>query len=254
MTLRLVTAKNEIEEQHDDHAMEIITKDSSLKSRSKETLPREKFLSSGAEALSNAELLSILVGSGTPGQNVIELCEEIMNDSEDKIGVLAKKDVNYLCRFKGIGQAKALTIAAAMELASRRRKEIDVYRKVKSSTDLYEAFAPGLQDCLSEEVHIALIDGAGQIRKIECISKGSFDCSLIDVRIVVTKAILGGYTSVALAHNHPSGKASPSTADIQSTREILRGCQTMRVRLIDHIIIANNEYYSFSDKEQLEEI
>lgn len=252
MTLRLVTAKNEIEEQ--DEFWQGNTKDSSLKNKDKETLPREKFLSSGADALSNAELLAILVGSGTPGQNVIELCEEIMNDSEDKIGVLAKKDVNYLCRFKGIGPAKALTIAAAMELASRRRREVDVYRKVKSSTDLYEAFAPGLQDCQSEEVHIALIDGAGQIRKIECISKGSFDCSLLDVRIVVTRVLLGGYTTVALAHNHPSGNASPSTADIQSTREILRGCQMMRIRLIDHIIIANNEYYSFSDKEQLEEL
>ncbi|MBQ0154983.1 MAG: DNA repair protein RadC [Bacteroidales bacterium] len=252
MTLRLVTAKNETEEQ--DDFWQGNTKDSSLKNLDKETLPREKFLSSGADALSNAELLAILVGSGTPGQNVIELCEEIMNDSENKIGVLAKKGVNYLCRFKGIGPAKALTIAAAMELASRRRREVDIYRKVKSSTDLYESFAPGLQDSLSEEVHIAFIDGAGQIRKIECISKGSFDCSLLDVRIVVTKTLLGGYTTIALAHNHPSGYASPSTADIQSTREILRGCQMMRIRLIDHIIIANNEYYSFADNEKLEEI
>lgn len=252
MTLRLVTAKNETEEQDDFWQGD--TKDSSLKNLDKETLPREKFLSSGADALSNAELLAILVGSGTPGQNVIELCEEIMNDSENKIGVLAKKGVNYLCRFKGIGPAKALTIAAAMELASRRRREVDIYRKVKSSTDLYESFAPGLQDSLSEEVHIAFIDGAGQIRKIECISKGSFDCSLLDVRIVVTKTLLGGYTTIALAHNHPSGYASPSTADIQSTREILRGCQMMRIRLIDHIIIANNEYYSFADNEKLEEI
>ncbi len=249
-TLRLVTDKKEIEEQNEN--WQDNEKDVSLKNKNKETLPREKFLSSGAEALSNAELLAILVGSGTPGQNVIELCQEIMDDAEDKIGVLAKRDVNYLCRFKGIGPAKALTIAAAMELATRRRKEIDCYKKVKSSVDLYEAFAPGLQDCLSEEVHLALIDGAGNIRKIECISKGSFDCTLLDVRVVVSKALLYGFTTVALAHNHPGGSTTPSLADIKSTHEIYRGCQMMRIRLIDHIIIANNEYYSFSDKEQFE--
>lgn len=252
MTLRLVTVNKEFEEKYDDHKENAITNDSSLKNKKKETLPREKFLSSGAEALSNAELLAILVGSGTPGQNVIELCEEIMQDSEDKIGVLAKKDINYLCRFKGIGPAKALTIAAAMELASRRRKEIDAYRKVKSSVDLYEAFAPSLQDCPTEEVHLAFIDGAGQIRKIECISKGSFDCSLLDVRTIISRALINGFTTVALAHNHPGGSTKPSTADIKATREIFRGCQLMRMRLIDHIIIANNEYYSFADKEELD--
>lgn len=251
MTLRLVTAKNEFDG-HDVLQTESLSNDSSLKSKNKETLPREKFLAYGAEALSNAELLAILVGSGTPGQNVLELCEEIMDDSEGKIGVLAKRDVNYLCRFKGIGPAKALTIAAAMELATRRRKEVDTYKKVRSSVDLYEAFAPGLQDCLSEEVHLALIDGAGNIRKIECISKGSFDCSLLDVRVVVSKALLYGFTTVALAHNHPGGSTTPSMADIASTHEIYRGCKMMRIRLIDHIIIANNEYYSFSDKENLE--
>ncbi len=252
MTLRLVTAKKENEEDIDIWQENASSKDSSLKNMDKETLPREKFLSYGAESLSNAELLAILVGSGTPGQNVIELCKEILVDSEDKIGVLAKRDVNYLCRFKGIGPAKALTIAAAMELATRRRKEVDSYRKVRSSIDLYEAFAPGLQNCLSEEVHMAMIDGAGNIRKIECISKGSFDCSLLDVRIVVSKALLNGFSTVALAHNHPSGSTTPSVADIKSTHEIFRGCQMMRIRLIDHIIIANNEYYSFSDKETLE--
>lgn len=252
MTLRLVTAKNQDEEQDKIFHKSNSPKVSSLKNKKKETLPREKFLSSGAEALSNAELLSILVGSGTPELNVIELCEKIMDDSEDKIGVLAKRDVNYLCKFKGIGPAKALTIAAAMELATRRRKEVDSYKKVKSSTDLFEAFAPGLQDCVSEEVHLALIDGAGNIRKIECISKGSFDCTMLDVRVVVSKALIYGFTTVALAHNHPGGSVTPSIADIKSTHEIFRGCQMMRIRLIDHIIIANNEYYSFSDKEALE--
>ena len=250
--MRLVTAKKEFEEQDEICETEIFSKKSSLKSKSKETLPREKFLSSGADTLSNAELLAILVGSGTPGQNVIELCEDIMDDAEGKLGVLAKRDVNYLCRFKGIGPAKALTIAAAMELATRRRKEVDSYRKVKSSADLYQAFAPGLQDCASEEVHLALIDGAGNIRKIECISKGSFDCTLLDVRTVVSKALLYGFTTIALAHNHPGGSTTPSQADIKSTHEILRGCQLMRIRFIDHIIIANNEYYSFSDKGALE--
>lgn len=250
--MRLVTAKKEFEEQDEICQTEISYKNSSLKNKKKEALPREKFLSSGADALTNAELLAILVGSGTPGQNVIELCEEIMNDAEGKLGVLAKRDVNYLCRFKGIGQAKALTIAAAMELATRRRKEVDSYRKVKSSADLYQAFAPGLQDCASEEVHLALIDGAGNIRKIECISKGSFDCTLLDVRTVVSKALLQGFTAVALAHNHPGGSTTPSVADIKSTHEIYRGCQLMRIRFVDHIIIANNEYYSFSDKGALE--
>lgn len=252
MTLRLVTAKKDFEEQDGSCQTEFSSKNSSLKSKNKETLPREKFLSSGADALSNAELLAILVGSGTPGQNVIELCEEIMNDAEGKLGVLAKRNVNYLCKFKGIGPAKALTIVAAMELATRRRKEVDSYKKVKSSADLYQAFAPGLQDCTSEEVHLALIDGAGNIRKIECISKGSFDCTLLDVRTVVSKALLYGFTTVALAHNHPGGSTTPSQADIQSTHEIFRGCQLMRIRFIDHIIIANNEYYSFSDKGALE--
>ena len=242
MTLRLVTAKKDIEEQEDDCLLDVSSNESSLKRKNKETLPREKFLSSGADALSNAELLAILVGSGTPGQNVIELCKEIMHDAEDKLGVLAKRDVNYLCRFKGIGPAKALTIAAAMELATRRRKETDTYKKVKSSIDLYQAFAPGLQDCTSEEVHLALIDGAGNIRKIECISKGSF----------VSKALLYGFTTVALAHNHPGGSITPSMADISSTLEIYRGCQLMRIRLIDHIIIADNKYYSFSDNDKLE--
>ena len=162
MTLRLVTAKKDFEEQDGSCQTEFSSKNSSLKSKNKETLPREKFLSSGADALSNAELLAILVGSGTPGQNVIELCEKIMNDAEGKLGVLAKRNVNYLCKFKGIGPAKALTIVAAMELATRRRKEVDSYKKVKSSADLYQAFAPGLQDCTSEEVHLALIDEIGR--------------------------------------------------------------------------------------------
>lgn len=253
MTLRLVTTKKEFEVQKEDWQGNTQSKNSSLKNKDKETLPREKFLSSGADVLSDAELLAILVGSGTPGQNVIELCKEILNDAEGKLGVLAKRDVNYLCRFKGIGQAKALTIAAAMELATRRRKEVDSYKKIKSSMDLYLAFAPGLLDCTSEEVHLALLDGAGHIRKIECISKGSFDCTMLDVRIVISKALLYGFTTIALAHNHPGGSASPSMNDIQSTREISRGCQLMRLRFIDHIIIANNSYYSFADKGTLEE-
>lgn len=249
--MRLVTVNNEFEEQ-DALQIEFPANDSSLKSMKKETLPREKFISSGAEALTNAELLAILVGSGTPGQNVIELCEEIMHDAEDKIGVLAKRDVNYLCKFKGIGQAKALTIAAAMELATRRRKEVDSYQRVKSSRDLYNAFAPGLQDCVSEEVHMALIDAAGNIRKIECISKGAFDCTLLDVRLIVSKALIYGYTTIALAHNHPGGSITPSIADNKSTQEVMQGCKLMRIRFVDHIIIANNEYYSFADDNKLE--
>lgn len=251
MTLRLVTAKK-IEGQEEDWQKEISLKDSSLKNKDKDSLPREKFLSTGAEALSNAELLAILVGSGTPGQNVLELCGEIMHDSEGKLGVLAKRDVNYLCRFKGIGPAKALTIAAAMELATRRRKEVDSFKKIKSSADLYQAFAPGLQDCTSEEVHLAMLDGSGNIRRIECISKGSFDCSLLDVRTIISKALLYGFTTVALAHNHPSGSTKPSQADLNSTHEIYEGCKLMRIRFIDHIIIANNEYYSFSDNNNFE--
>ena len=231
------------------------TKNLTVKEWNSEDQPREKLMLHGAQSLSNSELLAILLRTGLKGENVLALSQRILSSVNNDLARLGSLNVEQILRdFKGIGPAKALTIAAAMELASRRRKEVDVYRKVKSSTDLYEAFAPGLQDCLSEEVHIAFIDGAGQIRKIECISKGSFDCSLLDVRIIVTKTLLGGYTTIALAHNHPSGYASPSTADIQSTREILRGCQMMRIRLIDHIIIANNEYYSFSDKEQLEEI
>lgn len=151
---------------------------------------------------------------------------------------------------EGIGRSTAMKIKALHALFTRKRVEM-VPVKVKSSADIYEAVAPHLTGLDEEQVWMMLIDQAGNIRKKMMISKGSFDMTLLDVRIIVKKALEGNCSAVAIAHNHPGGSKTPSQIDIKTTEEIKNGCQLMRIRFVDHIIVAEDGYYSFSDDDKL---
>lgn len=214
-----------------------------------EDRPREKMMLKGAEALSDAELLAILIGSGNKEESAVSLMQRVMCTCENDLGKLGKWEIRDFSHFKGLGPAKSVTIMAAMELGKRRKLQDHQERVViRSSTDIHALFHPLLCDLAHEEFWILLLNQAARVINKVRISRGGIDQTTADVRCILREALIQRATQLALIHNHPSGNAHPSTEDQRLTQLVHKAAQTMNIRVIDHVIITDEEYFSFSDE------
>lgn len=211
--------------------------------------PREKLLEQGRRALSDAELLAILIGSGSRDETAVELCRRILNDAKNSLGNLSKKDVFELSKYKGIGEAKAIAIIAALELGRRRKDEVHQEAAIlNSSRRVYDYFRSYLQDLSHEEFWVIYLNTGCKVIMEQLIGKGGNDFTPVDVRIILRYALQCNSNSIILIHNHPSGTLSPSSADKQLTKKIIEAARFMDIRVNDHLIFTDSSYFSFRDE------
>ncbi len=217
-----------------------------------EDRPREKLLQRGKSALTNAELIAILIGSGSRNQSAVELAQSILKHNADKLNVLGKQKVNDLMKFKGIGQAKAITIVAALELGRRKQSEEPLERKkISSSKTSFEILSPILSDLSNEEFWALFMDRSNKLIAKERISIGGMHGTVVDPKIIFKLALDYKACGIILAHNHPSGSLHPSSSDIELTNKLVQGGNFLDIRVWDHLIVADNNYYSFADNSKI---
>lgn len=217
-----------------------------------EDRPREKMMHHGAAALSNAELLAILVGSGNTEDSAVALMRKVLDRYGNSLSRLGKCSVEELCQFKGIGPAKAVTLLAASELGKRRKEEEPQKRTfIGCSLDLYEFFHPLMCDLPVEECWVLLLNQAARVIEAVRVSQGGLAATQVDVRCILREALLKRATSIALAHNHPSGNSRPSADDDRLTQALAEAAKVVRIRLVDHIVVADGSYYSYVDEGKL---
>jgi len=210
--------------------------------------PREKLRDKGAQALSNAELLAILIGSGSPGVSAVELMQQVLNDCKNNLNMMGKMSIRQLMDYKGIGEAKAITILAACELGKRRQEQSPLERPdLGTATRIYNYMRPKMQDLDTEEFWVLLLNQNYRLIKDIRISHGGISEVSVDVRIIMREAVLANATVLAVCHNHPSGSISPSRQDDQITQTIHRACDTMRLHFLDHLIITDGQYFSYHE-------
>lgn len=214
-----------------------------------EDRPREKMMLKGADALSDAELLAILIGSGNTEESAVELMRRMLVSCHNDLNELAHWEVRDYSRFKGFGPAKSITIMAALELGKRRKlQEVKERAVISSSIDIYELFHPLMCDLELEEFWVLLMNQANKVIDRVRISTGGISGTFVDVRSVLREALLQRATQIAVVHNHPSGNSRPSKEDQALTQRIRNAAQTMDIALIDHVIICDGKYYSFADE------
>ena len=224
----------------------------SIKNWSDDDKPREKLAQKGRSVLSDAELIAILIGSGSRAESAVELSKRILASVDNNLNELGRLSIKQLMTFKGIGEAKAVSIAAALEVGRRRRGEdaakID---KIGSSQDVYYLLQPILGDLEHEEFWILFLNNSNKVLHKSQISKGGITGTLVDVRLVMKQTLELGAVAIILAHNHPSGTLRPSAADKQITQKIKTASETLDVKVLDHLIITQKSYYSFADEKIL---
>lgn len=225
---------------------------STIKSWAEEDRPREKLILKGKAALSDAELIAILIGSGSLEKSAVELSRHVLKGVNNNLGELAKLSVNDLKKYKGIGEAKALSIISALELG-RRRKEADPLKKDKivSSRDIYDLMRPHLLDLPHEEFWVVLLNRANIVLKKMAISTGGISGTVADPRLIFKVALENMASAVILVHNHPSGNPKPSDADLVITRKMKEAGKLLEIPVLDHLIFTDSEYYSFADEGRL---
>lgn len=211
--------------------------------------PREKLLQKGKTALSDAELLAILIGSGSRNESAVDLCRKILSETGDSLSELGKLTVDQLLQYKGIGEAKAVSIAAAMELGRRRRSEEALEKKkISSSASVFELMQPDIGELPHEEFHVLYLNNSNKVIRKEQLSKGGITGTLVDVRLAMKRSIELGATALILAHNHPSGNLSPSSADKQLTQKLKTAGESLDIKILDHVIVTEKSYFSFADE------
>ena len=214
----------------------------------REDRPREKMADLGTEALSNAELLAILIGSGSPDESAVELMKRILADCNNNLNTLGKKGIIELCKYKGIGEAKAITILAACELGKRRQAETPEERPdLSTATKIYRHMHHLMQDLDVEEFWVLLLNQHYRLIKKVRISHGGITETAVDIRIIIREAVLANATILAVCHNHPSGNLTPSRADDELTKSIQKACELMRIHFMDHVIVTDGQYYSYHE-------
>ena len=224
----------------------------SIKKWSQDDQPREKLSAKGKEALSDAELVAILIGSGNKDESAVSLCKRILASVDNNLSELGKLSIKQLMQFKGIGEAKAITIAAALELGRRRRGEEALQKKkIISSRSVFELMQPILGDLHHEEFWIIYLNNSNKVIHKNQLSKGGITGTLVDVRLVLKNALQFGATGLILVHNHPSGTLTPSIADKQLTEKLKTASESLDIKVLDHLIIAEKTYFSFADENLL---
>ncbi len=224
----------------------------SIKNWSEDDRPREKLVHKGESVLSDAELLAILIGSGNKNESAVELSKRIMSKVSNNLNALGKLSLQQLIEFKGIGEAKAVTIMAALELGRRRRiEDALVKQKVTNSNRVFELMQPIIGELTHEEFWIIYLDNANQILHKKQLSKGGITGTLVDIRLVLKKALELNSVALILCHNHPSGTLKPSEADKKLTYKLRKAAQSLDIKVIDHLIITEKAYFSFADENLL---
>ena len=214
--------------------------------------PREKLMQKGSALLSNAELLAILIGSGSRKQSALALAKIILDSTGQRFTTLGKSGLEQLLQFEGIGRAKAVTIMAALEIARRcKGEDLQAQTKIKDSETAYRVLAPKLSDLPHEEFWILYLNNANGVIQISQLSKGGLTGTLVDIRLVLRKALELGAVALILGHNHPSGNLQPSNADKELTRKLQEAVKVFDIRILDHLIITQNHYFSFADQNVL---
>ena len=214
--------------------------------------PREKLARIGAENLSNAELLAILIGSGNTSESAVDLMKRILKDCDNNLGTLGRKSISELSQYNGIGEAKAISILAACELGKRREHEDKLERLDLSTPDsIYAHLLPKIRDLDVEEAYVVLMNNNYKHIKTVRLSHGGITETAVDVRLIIKEAVLCNATVVAIAHNHPSGNIQPSGNDDHITQQVKRACDAMRLHFLDHIIVTDGAYYSYRESGKL---
>lgn len=223
-----------------------------IKSWALDDRPREKLISKGKNALSDAELMAILIGSGSREESAVDLSKRILNSVNGNINELAKLSLENLMQFKGIGEAKAITIITALELGKRRQLETALEKpKITSSKALFNVMQPIIGDLPHEEFWVLFLNNSNKVLAKHQVSKGGLTATVVDVRLLFKRALELASVAMIICHNHPSGKLTPSEADKQLTQKIKNAGLTLDVKLLDHLIITEKDYFSFADEGQL---
>jgi len=224
----------------------------SIKHWSDDDKPREKMVRKGKAILSDAELIAILIGSGSKNESAVELSKRILASVNNNLNELGKLSIRQLMQFKGIGEAKAVAISAALEIGRRRRGE--KARKItiiSSSKDAFELLQPGMGELPHEEFWIVYLNNSNKVMHTAQLSKGGITGTLVDVRLVMKQALELGAVALILAHNHPSGGLKPSEADKQITGKLKKAAVALDIKVLDHLIITQKDYFSFADNSIL---
>ncbi|MGO4821933.1 MULTISPECIES: RadC family protein [unclassified Flavobacterium] len=216
---------------------------------SEDDKPREKLMLKGKAALSDAELIAILIGSGSRNESAVELSKRILNSVNNNLNALGKLSLSQLVQFKGIGEAKAISIIAALEVGRRRRAEdaVDLI-KITSSKAIFELMQPIIGELPHEEFWIVYLNNSNKVLSKSQLSKGGITGTLVDVRIVFKMALELGATALILCHNHPSGTLVPSEADRQITKKLKLAGDSLEIKVLDHLIVTETNYFSFVDE------
>lgn len=224
----------------------------SIKNWSEDDRPREKLLQKGRTALSDAELIAILIGSGSREESAVSLSQRILASAENNLNQLGKLTIKDLMQFKGIGEAKAVAIAAALELGRRRRAGEALQRKrITSSQSVFELMQPIIGELPHEEFWIVYLNNSNKVLQTSQLSKGGITGTLVDVRLAFKNALQLGAVAVILAHNHPSGTLKPSQPDIKITQKLKTAGESLDIKVLDHLIITEKAYFSFADESMM---
>lgn len=220
-----------------------------IKNWAQDDRPREKLLQKGRTSLSDAELLAILIGTGSRNQSALDLCKKVLAKTGNSLNELGRLSVKQLMEFKGIGEAKAVTIVAALELGRRRRTEEAMEKKkISSSASVFELLQPIIGDLPHEEFWIVYLNNSNKVIDRYQLSKGGITGTLVDVRLALKMALELGATSIILAHNHPSGNLNPSNSDKQLTQKLKTAGESLDIKVLDHVIVTDKSYFSFADE------
>ena len=214
--------------------------------------PREKFMRLGASHLSEAELLAILIGSGNTEENAVQLMQRVLTDCGGSLNALGRMNIDDLCRYRGMGSAKAITLLAACELGRRRMsEEVKLNDRFDSAENVYRYFLGKMQHLDVEECRVMLLNT--QLRYVAdcCLSRGGIGKTVVDIRLALKQALLHNATRMILCHNHPTGVAQPSADDDHLTQKLTRAAETLDLRLLDHVIVADAGYYSYAEHGRL---
>ncbi len=224
----------------------------SIKNWSEDDRPREKLLQKGRTALSDAELIAILISSGSREESAVSLSQRILASAENNLNQLGKLTIKDLMQFKGIGEAKAITIAAALELGRRRRAGEALNRKkITSSQSVFELMQPIIGELPHEEFWIVYLNNSNKVLQTSQLSKGGITGTLVDVRLAFKNALQLGAVAIILAHNHPSGTLKPSQPDIKLTQKLKTAGESLDIKVLDHLIITEKAYFSFADESMM---
>jgi DNA repair protein RadC len=222
-----------------------------IKAWAEDDRPREKLMLKGREALSDAELIAILLATGTREQSALDLARSIMQNAENDLTMLARMTVRDLQKMKGIGPAKAITLAAALELGSRKKGGELKQKIISVSRDAYAYFGPKLEDKAYEEFHILLLNRNNRVMSSEQVSHGGISGTVVDPKRVFKTAVEQGASGIILCHNHPSGNLNPSQQDLDITRKLVAAGKLLEINVLDHIIVSIQGYYSFADEGKM---